>query len=164
MNEASNFLLEEEVVPVKFLKELGSCGFVVSQEDSTADIPVGYKANIPFWLAKELASIGVVEIEQPQWLSELNAGASLTSKRSYLFSCDVASSRQDLDSLRHLLQLLFERIPEITNDSLRSSTKLGKPDEKVYLTEEEEMIQKTQNSTASFLRWKKNRIGPNRGL
>ena len=67
MNEVNQFLLEEEAVPVKFVKELRSSGFVVSQEDSTADIPIGYKANIPFWLAKDLASIGVVEIEQPKW-------------------------------------------------------------------------------------------------
>ena len=73
MNEGNQFLLEEEAVPVKFVKELRSLGFVVSQEDSTADIPIGYKANIPFWLAKDLASIGVVEIEQPKWLAELNS-------------------------------------------------------------------------------------------
>lgn len=156
MNQAQQFLLEEEAVPVVFQKELESSGFVVSQEQASADIPVGYKANIPFWIAKELALLGIVTIDEPAWLSGLNAGATLTNERSYLFSADIAVARQSQITISHLMRLLLDRSTDITNDSLKTAPRIGAKEEKVYMTEEIAMIRNTKESTKKFLRWKKN--------
>ncbi|EAY05208.1 hypothetical protein TVAG_473870 [Trichomonas vaginalis G3] len=155
MEDVRQFLLEEELVPVVFKTNLEGCGFLVSKEQATADIPEGYKSGLPFWLAKELARIDIVEVEEPRWLAELGPGANITAQRSYLFGGEIAKSRRDNNAIVRLMHLLQSRSLDITDTALKPRNYRPGQVESVYLSEEQEMIQKTQRNTSDFLYWKK---------
>lgn len=155
MEDLQQFLQEEELVPVIFTTKLEGCGFLVSKEDATADIPEGYKAGLPFWIAQELAKVNFVTLEEPRWLSDLGPGATITAQRRYSFAKDIEFSRKDIPGLQRLYYLIQSRASQLINDALKNRKYIPGHVETMYMAEESDMIDKTHRNHNLFLQWKK---------
>ena len=156
--EIADFLYGEEMVPVEFVRDCPELGFVVNQDHGSADIPATYRANMPFWLASkigpEMEENQPLKVEQPSWLRALGRGATLDIERSYKFASLVAIASKDKGANKRLHGLLTERIPDVVTASLQARRRQFDRNDKVFLTEEKEMIANSQHAVEQFFAWK----------
>ena len=157
--EISDFLHGEELVPVVFLQECEGLGFIVNPEQSDADIPVNYRANIPFWLAQILANpkVNMVRVDVPDWVLGIHPGASVETERSYLFAAAISSLSGEPEIAKNIIDMCKERLETVVRRSYVSSQKRN--DDTMFMTEEKEVISKTQKSVDLFYKWKTNNRG-----
>ena len=153
--EIENFLHGEELVPVTFLTDLEGAGFIVNTEQTDADIPTGYTANIPFWIADILTRSHLTQITSPDWLTALTPGATIDVERSFEFSALLAKDSERLDHVEKLCQLASDRIDLVLTQSLKTFEKQSqKTNEPAFFSEEKEMIKLGRESAKQFYNWK----------
>ena len=153
--EIENFLHGEELVPVTFLKDLEGAGFIVNTEQTDADIPTGYSANIPFWIADILTRSHITKITPPDWLTALTPGATINDERSFDFSALLAKDSDRFDYIEKLSQLATDRIDLVLTHSMKTvEQQSGKKNGPAFFTEEKEIIRLGRESAKQFYDWK----------
>lgn len=152
-DKINEYILNEELVPVKFTKEMLGSSFIVSQENVNDTIPEGFKASIPFWLAKGLKEEGYCKIEDVKWLNELGPNVSLQAQRSYDFGMKISEERGDSKCVISLYDMLMSR----SNDIINLALKLKSPneEERCVMTEEKQIIKNSRKDLEDFYQWKK---------
>ncbi|KAH0792720.1 DNA replication complex GINS protein PSF3 [Histomonas meleagridis] len=156
-SEISDFLHGEELVPVVFLQECEGLGFIVNPEQSDADIPVNYRANIPFWLAQILANpqVNIVRVGVPEWVAGIHPGAAIETERSYHFAAAISSLCGEPEIGKNIIDTCKERLGTVVRNSyISSQSTLQRNEDIVYMTEEKELITQTQKSVDLFYKWK----------
>lgn len=150
--EIDQYLAEEEMIPVTFVRNAPHMGFVVNVEHGNADIPQHYKANIPYWMIAYYIK-EYVDIDEPQWLKDLGSGVSLTAQKSYKFGEQIAYQRGDATAFERMIHMIEARAKDLIHKALQPRSVIDR-DKRIYMAEETSMIQCTQNSNEQFMKWK----------
>ncbi|OHS97938.1 hypothetical protein TRFO_35734 [Tritrichomonas foetus] len=160
--EIDIFRHNEELVPVVFLQSYQGLGFIVDPSKNDAEIPEGFRANLPFWLAKLLADskVKMVIIEQPQWLEKLGPGSTISEELSYSFGASIGESCGKEETIRKLIELGKSRLEKVVNSSFKVTNRQLDRQEQPFLVEENEMIQNSRVAYNSFLQWKTGDLSP----
>jgi hypothetical protein len=151
------YLLEEETVSVVFIKDCSDIGFIVNLEMANTQIPKNYMTILPFWLASQLAELGIVQIKKPEWIQNLGPGANIDSTRPYLFANEVkkVSVLNDEETESPISQLCKERVETVINASMMFNTRqYDNTNQIVFLQEENGLIQKMHKNIQDVQNWK----------
>ncbi|KAK8890775.1 hypothetical protein M9Y10_027974 [Tritrichomonas musculus] len=154
--EIDDFLHQEDLVPVTFLGTFEGLGFIVDPSSSNSTIPENFCANIPFWLASILADpkVKMVSIDEPQWLEKLGPGSTITEELSYEYGANIGVVAGKNDTISQLIDLCKSRTSVVINSAFKTTNRKLDRQEPVFMSEENDIIQKTRANYQSFLQWK----------
>ena len=150
------FLHNEELVPVIFLHSYEGLGFVADTSKGDAEIPEGFRANIPFWLARILANptVNMAAIEEPKWLEKVGPGSNITQEVSYDFGANIGMAAGKQNTVVQLIELCKSRIGNVLNSSFKVKARQLDKQDPVFLEEEKEIVENTREAYQSYLQWK----------
>lgn len=160
-----DILAEEELVPAVFQQAAERVGFLDSGDD-TNRVEAGSKAELPFWLARDLHLRGVVSVDVPPYFKkvsktrkEIGADAchvDLRGRSQYFYELGlkIAPLVGDNTIGSFLLVAFRARYKDVLIKAHTSAPAVAPKYLTILTNEEARLYEAAQNSTAAFKKWR----------
>lgn len=163
--DIDDILAEEEMVPAVFQQAADGVGLLDSSDD-TNTVEAGSKAELPFWLSRDLHVRGVVSVDVPTYFrkasrtrKELVADAAhvdLRSRCQYFFELGLKIAPLVGDrTIGSFLLLAFQtRYKEVLIKAHTAAPAVAPKHLSLLTNEETKLYEAGQSSTAAFKKWR----------
>lgn len=163
--DIDDILAEEEMVPAVFQQAADGVGLLDSSDD-TNKVEAGSKAELPFWLARDLHVRGVVSVDVPPYFrkvsrtrKEIGADAAHVDLRSrcqyfYELGLKIAPLVGDRTIGPFLLVAFQTRYKEVLIKAHTVAPAVAPKHLTLLSNEETKLYEAGQSSTAAFKKWR----------
>ncbi|CDP14627.1 unnamed protein product [Coffea canephora] len=163
--DIDDVLAEEEILPVVF-QQAADCFGLLDSSDDTNEVEAGAKAELPFWLARDLHVRGVVAVDVPPYFrkvsrtrKEIEADAAHVDLRGrcqyfYELGLKIAPLVGDKTIGPFLLVAFQTRYKEVLVRAHTAASAVAPKHLTLLTNEEAKLYEAGQLSTAAFKKWR----------